>query len=189
MRLPVRSAVAVAAASWLAGFVCATPCAAQTAWRPGTSRWSGCCQPAAPSPARAHRPPAWPNTSPARCSARSWSPRCPRSSRSPTSGRADRQHQQHRHHDRQLADAGQSHQRHLRRRSQGRRCRDHPRHQHARRDRLFPEPDGQARSAGRARGFDASGVGDQRRWPVEPAERRPHRGVAATRAARGCWWC
>ena len=79
-------------------------------------RWCGCSPPAAPSPARAPRPPAWPTTSRARCSAKSWSPPCPRSSRWRGQGRADRQRQQHRHHDRQLAHARQPHQRHLRRR-------------------------------------------------------------------------
>ena len=102
-------------------------------------------------------------------------------------GRADRQRRQQRHHPGHLAEAGQADQPHPRRRPGGRRRRRDARHQHARGNRLLPQPDGEVRSPGRPGGLDAAGHRHQRRRSPQPAERRPHRRLPATPAARARW--
>ena len=88
--------------------------------------------------------------------------------------RADRQRPQLGPDGRQLADAGQTDPRHPQGNAGRRRVRDHLGHEHARGNRLFPEPDGAIRQAGGAGGIDAAGDRDLGRRAVEPAQRRAH---------------
>ena len=92
--------------------------------------------------------------------------------RSPTCASSRSSTSQLRHHDRELADAGESHPGDLQGVARRRGFRHHLRHQHARGDRVFPEPDGAIGQARRPGRLDAAGDGDQRRRPVEPAQCR-----------------